>query len=90
MRILICLVLGAFLHANSLADTLSISDPRPAVHVPERGMNMDQVESSFGAPNERIGAVGEPPIARWVYGQYTVYFEHQLVLHSVVHQPLSP
>jgi hypothetical protein len=90
MRILICLTLGAFLHATTMADTLSISDPRPAVHVPERGMNMDQVESNFGAPNERIAAVGEPPIARWVYGQYTVYFEHQLVLHSVVHQPGRP
>ena len=90
MRTFICLVLGALLHATATADTLSIGDPRPAVHVPARGMNMDQVESSFGAPNEKIAAVGEPPIARWVYGQYTVYFEHHLVLHSVVHHPDVP
>lgn len=53
--------------------------------VPGRGMTMEQVEARFGAPNEKIPAVGEPPIARWVYGNYTVYFERDIVLHSVTH-----
>lgn len=51
--------------------------------VPVRGMTKQQVEARFGAPLERIPAVGEPPISRWVYPDYTVYFEHQYVLHSV-------
>ena len=53
--------------------------------VPGRGMTMEQVEARFGAPNEKIPAVGEPPISRWVYGNYTVYFERDIVLHSVTH-----
>ena len=53
--------------------------------VPGRGMHMDQVEARFGAPSEKLPPVGEPPITRWVYGNYTVYFEHDIVLHSVTH-----
>lgn len=55
--------------------------------LPGRGMSMEQVEARFGAPSEKIPAVGEPPISRWVYSNFTVYFEHNLVLHSVTHQP---
>ncbi|GMR07647.1 MAG: hypothetical protein BMS9Abin26_0650 [Gammaproteobacteria bacterium] len=51
---------------------------------PLKGMSMDQVLSAFGAPVEEIDAVGEPPISRWVYDQYTVYFEDHIVIHSTV------
>lgn len=54
--------------------------------VPGRGMTMEQVEARFGAPNEKVPAVGEPPISRWVYGDYTVYFERDIVLHAVTRQ----
>lgn len=58
---------------------------RPAaVETPRRGMSMSAVESRFGAPRNRIAAVGEPPIARWEYDGFTVYFERDLVLHTVV------
>jgi len=53
--------------------------------VPGRGMTMEQVEARFGAPNEKIPPVGEPPISRWVYSNYTVYFERDIVLHAVTH-----
>ncbi len=56
-----------------------------AVPRPTRGLTMAQVEQRFGEPQEKLPAVGKPPITRWVYGNYTVYFEHQYVLHSVVH-----
>ncbi len=52
---------------------------------PRRGMTMDQVRRHFGNPGQEIPPVGEPPITRWVYPKYTVYFEHQYVLESVVH-----
>ena len=39
---------------------------------------------TFGEPNERIGAVGHPPITRWVYDRYIVYFEYDKVISSVV------
>lgn len=51
--------------------------------MPVRGMTTTQVEQKFGAPQEKIPAVGEPPISRWEYADYTVYFEHQYVIHSV-------
>ena len=51
---------------------------------PKGGMTMVQVEQQFGAPSEKVAAVGEPPISRWVYPEYTVYFEHNMVLTTVV------
>ncbi|MEE2732743.1 MAG: hypothetical protein VYA55_18130 [Pseudomonadota bacterium] len=52
---------------------------------PKSGMSMDQVNNRFGAPGQKIASVGEPPITRWVYDHYTVYFEHDHVIHSVLH-----
>ena len=51
--------------------------------MPKRGISMDDVLSEFGEPDERFGPVGEPPISEWVYGSFRVYFEHNLVLHSI-------
>ncbi len=55
------------------------------VDAPTRGMNMDNVRDVFGQPRDRRGPVGDPPITRWDYDGFSVYFEHNLVLHSVVH-----
>jgi hypothetical protein len=62
------------------------SEPMISVIVPGNGMSMDQVTQRFGEPTERVGSIGDPPITRWVYDSYTVYFEHDLVLHSVIHR----
>ena len=51
--------------------------------MPKRGITMDQVMESFGEPDNRYGPIGEPPITEWVYGSFRVYFEHQIVLHSI-------
>jgi hypothetical protein len=51
---------------------------------------MAQVEQQYGAPAERIAAVGQPPIARWVYPTFVVYFEHDLVIHAVAVAPAQP
>ncbi len=50
---------------------------------PARGMSMDKVEAAFGTPTQRTGPVGEPPITRWEYPGFVVYFEHHLVIHTV-------
>jgi hypothetical protein len=50
---------------------------------PARGMSMEKVEATFGAPTNRAPAVGEPPITRWEYPGFVVYFEHQYVIHTV-------
>lgn len=57
---------------------------------------MSQVEKQFGAPEQKLSAVPDPgtklhpPITRWVYPQYVVYFEYNYVVHSVLKsQPFS-
>ena len=68
----------------SLADELTMPTPTDSAARPARGMSMDKVEATFGAPSRRVPAVGEPPITRWEYPGFVVYFEHNLVIHSVV------
>ena len=51
--------------------------------MPSRGTTMESVRSRLGDPGREVAAVGEPPISRWVYPEFTVYFEHNRVLHSV-------
>jgi hypothetical protein len=50
---------------------------------PARGMSMERVEARFGSPVNRMSAVGEPPITRWEYTDFTVYFEYKFVIHAV-------
>lgn len=72
--------------APSVAQNLQMVDPPPAqarVETPSRGTSMAQVEQRFGAPAERFAAVGQPPITRWVYPGFVVYFEYQHVVHAV-------
>jgi hypothetical protein len=72
--------------APSFAQSLQMAEPPPAEAssaVPTRGMSMAQVEARFGAPAERFAAVGQPPITRWVYPSFVVYFEYQHVVHTV-------
>lgn len=78
--------LAVVLSSAALADELT-TPPAPTAaeqaHRPTRGMSMEKVEATFGAPTHRVPAVGEPPISRWEYAGFVVYFEHRLVIHSV-------
>ena len=56
---------------------------RFSVTLPGHGMTMTQVEEKFGAPLEKSPEVGDPPINRWVYSNFTVYFEYQYVINAV-------
>ena len=49
-------------------------------------MSMTEVEARYGAPKERFAAVGQPPITRWVYPSFVVYFEYSHVVHAVAIQ----
>ena len=70
--------------STTSADTLSIAEKLNSnAVVPQRGMTMEMVESRFGAPASRNLPVGEPPITRWHYEGFKVYFEHEYVIHSV-------
>jgi len=50
---------------------------------PGRGTSMERVEAEFGAPSIQQAAIGDPPITRWDYPGFVVYFEHSAVIHSV-------
>ncbi|TVO68869.1 hypothetical protein [Sedimenticola selenatireducens] len=53
---------------------------------PRTGQTMDSVRTQFGTPEQEMPWVGEPPISRWVYADFTVYFEHEYVINTVVHR----
>jgi hypothetical protein len=57
---------------------------------PARGMTMSQVSAKFGAPASKVPAVGNPPISRWEYPGFVVYFERDHVIHSVVSGSAPP
>ncbi len=57
---------------------------KQALARPTQGMNKDQVEARFGSPMTLHGAVGDPPISAWEYSDFVVYFERDLVLHTVL------
>ena len=70
--------------AQTIAVDNGIAVRESEVSTPSRGMTMDQVATKFGAPVNKVPAVGLPPISRWEYAGFVVYFEHDHVIHSVV------
>lgn len=55
---------------------------------PPKGASKTGVLAQFGEPQRRVAARGEPPISSWQYAEFTVYFEHEHVIHSVLkHRP---
>ena len=50
---------------------------------PKRGMTQASVEANFGAPQKTVAPVGDPPITRWEYPDFIVYFEYDRVIHAV-------
>ncbi|MCK5383290.1 MAG: hypothetical protein KAJ65_05965 [Gammaproteobacteria bacterium] len=77
--------------AQASADVLLIESIQsaPAVDTPRNGLTMEQVRQQFGEPASEIPAIGEPPISRWEYTGFSVFFENDLVLHSVIQHPVS-
>ncbi|MFO1378413.1 MAG: hypothetical protein U1F14_15565 [Steroidobacteraceae bacterium] len=67
------------------AETLDTQVAAPAADGsrPERGSSMSAVEARFGAPVRRYEAVGKPPITRWDYPGFSVFFEYSHVIHAV-------
>ena len=50
---------------------------------PTRGMTAERVEERFGMPEARVAPVGDPPIMRWEYANFVVFFEYDRVIHAV-------
>ncbi len=62
------------------------------MNLPKRGMSMADVKRAYGAPLKVLPTRGgsskhQPPIHRWEYANYIVYFEYKHVIHSVLSTP---
>jgi hypothetical protein len=51
---------------------------------PTRGMTQASVQSKYGSPASVKAPVGDPPITRWEYADFVVFFEHDKVIHAVI------
>jgi hypothetical protein len=88
--LLACLLAPA---GAAVAETLVMNDQvqvrQSDVQTPHRGATMTAVEKQFGAPAQRRATVGgasgaQPPITRWDYPHFSVFFEKDRVVHTVV------
>jgi hypothetical protein len=76
----------------AIAETLVVNDQvqlrQSSVDRPARGSTMHAVEQRFGQPSQKHAAVGgapsQPPITRWDYPNFSVFFERDRVIHAVV------
>lgn len=70
--------------AETIAVGNRIEVKTPTIATPTRGMTMDEVMQRFGAPSEKLPSIDNPPITRWKYPGFTVYFEARHVIDCVV------
>ncbi len=73
------------------ADVLEmpVADNGAPVSKPYKGSTMKAVLHSFGSPSKKYAPVGgssrhQPPITRWDYPGFSVFFEHDHVVDAVV------
>jgi len=87
LRIVAALVCVLAPVGATLAETIVVDDQvkvrESTAERPARGSTMASVEAKFGAPVTRHATVGEPPITRWDYPHFAVFFEKDRVIHAV-------
>lgn len=86
---LLALLLGCAMAGGAAAETVVVDGQvqieQSSIAHPARGATMHQVEAQFGQPQKRYPTVGKPPITRWDYPSFSVFFEYNRVVHAVVH-----
>ncbi len=86
----LCLILtGSFYSQVTYADELQVpigQQGDQTLQRPVNGMNVETVEAKFGVPEIIKGPIGDPPIMTWKYTNFSVYFEYELVIHTVLHK----
>lgn len=89
ISLLLCFSL-LFSHTG-MADVLLIDSVQSAHArgLPRTGQTMDEVRSEWGTPESEYSAVGSPPITRWVFDDFSVYFEYDHVISSVIHEGVA-
>jgi hypothetical protein len=73
---------------TATADVLLIEEVRQSdrMELPDNGISKADVKARFGDPVNTHNPVGDPPITRWDYSGWSVYFEYDLVLFTVLHK----
>lgn len=87
IAVAIALPLGAWIttaKAEQVAIPLGQQGKAWHVESPRTGLSKAAVEAKYGSPVKRMGPIGDPPIYVWDYPEFTVYFESDTVIHSVV------
>lgn len=77
-------LLGAAASADDIKIPLGEQAGIQHIATPATGLSKAQVTSQYGEPQKQNPPKGKPPISSWEYGEFTVYFENDHVIHSVV------
>lgn len=73
------------LHADNLQVPIGQQSAEfSALERPKTGMLQAQVKSHFGSPLKEFPPKGKPAISRWEYDKFTVYFENDHVIYTVL------
>ncbi|UUY06871.1 phosphodiesterase [Pseudomonas sp. J452] len=90
-------LIGLFAFSLALpaaAETIEIplgQQGQSTIEQPQRGQSQRAVLERFGLADEEHAPIGQPPITRWDYREFSVYFEYDHVVNSVTHhQPRHP
>lgn len=80
---------------QSSAPATSTASRLPASALPPKGMSRAAVASQFGQPHTRHAPVGggsprQPPITRWDYAGFSVFFEYDHVVDAVERNNPAP
>ena len=84
----VCLMLSGPILADELKVPVG-AQGNMEIARPDSGMSTDVVEQQYGSPIEISGPVGDlpmPPITKWRYETFSVYFEYDKVIHTVLHK----
>lgn len=58
--------------------------------LPQRGTSMDTVRARYGEPLQASAPIGEPPITRWNYEDFSVFFEYDHAINTIVRNRPAP
>ena len=88
-RILFIAIFCLFTVATAQAEQIVVPVGQQAAYNqhlnrPKTGISKARVLEKYGEPNRRNPAVGDPPISSWDYDKFTVFFEYDHVIHSVL------
>lgn len=83
MLLISSISLNCFAGEAGMASPSQKSSAMAHVSKPVSGQTKDQVVQKYGMPLSKATKIGSPPISKWHYPTYTVYFEFNRVIHAV-------